>query len=111
MSYTINEHCDPHEQIYTNYYESKYNLTLGYLVLLFMLNLFQYFLYVLYYFRYQNLSTSVTNLLHNIRAKYNIFQEKDVNLLDIEKLQKTLDDDIGVYEEDWCLSNRPIASS
>lgn len=111
MSYTINEHCDPNEHLYTKYYESKYNLTLGYLVLLFMLNLFQYFLYVLYYFRYQNLSNSVTNLLLNIRAKYNIFQEKDVKMLDIEKLQKTLDNDIGVYEQDWCLSNRPIANS
>ena len=111
MSYTINEHCDPHEHIYTKYYESKYNLTLGYVALLFMLNLFQYFLYILYFHRYKHLSESVTKLLLNIKAKYNIFEENDVNMLDIEKLQKTLDNDIGVYEQDWCLSNRPIASS
>lgn len=111
MSFTIQEHCDPYEHVYTQYYQSKYNMTLGYVALLFMLNLFQYFLYILYFYRYEYLSTHVTKLLHNIRTKYNIFEEKDINRLDILNLQKSLDDDVDVYEQDWCLSNRPIASS
>ena len=111
MSYTLTETCDPHQHIYTKYYESKYNVTLGYLSILFMLNLFQYFMYTLYFYRYNDLANHVTILLKNIKAKYNIFEDEDIRRLDIQKLQKSLNTDIGVYENDWCLTNEPIASS
>lgn len=111
MTYTLAETCDPHQHIYTKYYESKYNVTLGYLSMLLMLNLFQYFMYTLYFYRYNDLANHVTNLLQNIKAKYNIFEDEDIRRLDIQKLQKSLNKDISVYENDWCLTNEPIASS
>ena len=111
MTYTLAETCDPQEHIYTKYYESKYNVSLGYLSMLFMLNLFQYFMYTLYFYRYTDLANQVTDLLQNIKAKYNIFEDEDIRRLDINNLQKSLDKDIGVYEDNWCLTNEHIANS
>ena len=107
----MHETCDPYEHIYTEYYESKYNISKGYILLLIMLNFLQYFLYILYFYRYSDLANQVTDLLKNVKAKYNIFEDKDINRLDIQNLQKSLDKDLDVYEDDWCLSTEPIPSS
>jgi len=107
----INEDCNSYDHINALYYQNKYNITLGYLTILFILNLFQYFIYILYFQRYTYLSNQITHLLHNIKAKYHIFKDEDIQMLDIHKLHKSLNNDLSIYQKDWCLTNEPIPNS
>ena len=107
----INENCYSYDHINSLYYQNQYNNTLAYITLLFILNLLQYFIYILYFHRYTDLSNQITHLLHNIKAKYNIFKDEDIQMLDIHKLNKSINKDIAIYEKDWCLSNEHITTN
>lgn len=110
MNY-INDNCNPYDHINALYYQNKYNVTLGYIPLLLMFNLLQYVIYIIYFNRYNTLATQTTQLLYNIKRKYNIFNNQDIQMLDIHKLNKSLNKDISIYQQDWCLSNDIITSN
>ena len=101
----INDYCNPYDQFYSLYYQNQYNNSLAYITILFMFNLLQYFIYIIYFHRYSNLATQTTQLLYNIKRKYNIFNDEDIQMLDIHKLNKAIYKDIAIYQQDWCLSN------
>ena len=107
----INENCNSYDHINSLYYQNQYNNSLAYITLLFIFNVLQYFIYIIYFHRYTNLSNQITQLLYNIKAKYHIFKDEDIQLLDIQKLNKSINKDIAIYEHDWCLSNDIITNS